>query len=199
MRLVRRLVVRRCEEVRARRMQRRRRVWLQVRLWWHLEDRLRRLLVLLVLQRRLLVPDLRRWLRLLARRVAQQCCLVEAARRKHLVRRARLCDRQVDQRQPRQLQRVRPWSEVVGQLWRRVLRRLRLLVLVVRMHRRCRRRLGERLDQRWLLMVDQCLTRLVRRVLQHRMREHLWTQLLRLLGRQLVLRLCRRAATSRMR
>ena len=172
-RLVRRLDGKHCEEVRARQMQPRQRVWLQVRLWWHLEDRRRRRLLPLVLLHRRLVGDLRRWPRLLVRRVAQRCCLVEAARRRRRVWQVRQCAWQADQRQLRLRQQVPPWSEVVDRRCRQATRRLRQLGLEVQVHQRPRRRQAERLGRLWLLTVAQCLSRLVQLVLRRRVQEHL--------------------------
>ena len=150
--------------------------------------------MLLVLRHRRLAGDLRRWLRLRARRVEQRCCRVEATRRRRHVWRARLCVWRVDQRQLRLRQQVRPWSEVVDRRCKRELRRLQRLGLEVRVHRRPRRRRAERLGRRWLLSVARCLIRVVRRVLRRRVQERLWTLRLRSLARLLVLQRCTRAA-----
>ena len=138
-----------------------------------------------------------RWLRSLVRQLELRCCLVEAARRRPLVRPRKGLGQQVGQRRHRRVRRVLPWSEAVDQLRRLEPQQLRLLALQVPVHRRHRRRQARLPGRLWLLTVDRALRRPRQRVRLPRMQERLWNRRRRSQVRLLALRWCSLEAASR--
>ena len=137
---------------------------------------------------RLQVARPTRWLRSLVRQLELRYCLVEAARRRPLVRPRKGLGQQVGQRQHRRVRRVLPWSEAVDQLRRLERQQQAQLALQVPVHRRHRRRQARLPVRLWLLTVDRVLRQPRQRVRLPRVREHLWIRQLRSLVRQLELR-----------